>query len=91
MDLAKWEDFASHLYYQRVELDSVESFKDLASTLKELEGKHNTAANKIFYLAIPPSAYGSVAGMLGKAGLARSISTVMDGAASSWRSLLEGT
>ena len=69
MDLAKWEDFASHLYYRRVELDSVESFNELSGTLKELEGKHNTAANRIFYLAIPPSAYGSVAAMLGKAGL----------------------
>lgn len=71
LDLTKWEDFASHLYYRRVELDSVESFNELSGALKELEGKHNTAANKIFYLAIPPSAYGSVAAMLGKAGLSK--------------------
>ncbi len=71
MDLAKWDDFASHLYYDRVDLGSIESFEELSKNLKKLEGKHNTAANKIFYLAIPPSAYGSVAAMLGKAGLSR--------------------
>ena len=70
-DLARWDDFASHLYYDRVDLGSIESFNKLSKNLKALEGKHNTAANKIFYLAIPPSAYGSVAAMLGKAGLSK--------------------
>src|SRR5271157_910272 len=70
MDLAKWDDFASHLYYYRVDLSSSESFEALSNTLKKLEGKHDTGANRIFYLAIPPSAYGSVAAMLGRARLA---------------------
>lgn len=71
MDMAKWDEFASHLYYYRVDLSSPESFEALSKTLKKLEGKHDTGSNRIFYLAIPPSAYGSVAAMLGKAGLAR--------------------
>jgi glucose-6-phosphate 1-dehydrogenase len=71
MDLAKWEDFASRLYYYRVDLNSSESFEGLSKTLKKLEGKHDTGSNRIFYLAIPPSAYGSVAAMLGSAGLSR--------------------
>ena len=71
MDLAKWDDFASHLYYHRVDLSSPESFEALSNTLKKLEGEHDTGANRIFYLAIPPSAYGSVAAMLGKTGLSR--------------------
>lgn len=69
LDLAKWEDFAAHLYYYRVDLGSSESFRGLSVTLKELEGKHHTRANRIFYLALPPSTYGSVAEMLGNAGL----------------------
>ena len=71
MDLAKWDDFASHLYYYRVDISSPESFNELSVTLKELEGKVDARANRIFYLAIPPSAYGSVAAMLGDAGLSR--------------------
>ncbi len=70
-DLSRWDDFASHLYYHRIDLRSVDSFKELFSTLKKIEGEHNTEANRIFYLAIPPSAYGSVAGMLGKVGLSK--------------------
>jgi glucose-6-phosphate 1-dehydrogenase len=71
IDLAKWDDFASHLYYYRVDLGSLDSFRDLSEDLKVLESRHKIKANRIFYLAIPPSAYGSVAGMLGKAGLAK--------------------
>jgi glucose-6-phosphate 1-dehydrogenase len=71
MDLAEWENFASHLYYHRMDLNSAESFKDLSEALKNLEGRHNLEANRIFYLAIPPSAYGKVAVMLGDAGLSK--------------------
>jgi glucose-6-phosphate 1-dehydrogenase len=70
-DPDKWNDFASHLYYSRVELSSAESFRKLSDTLKMLEGKHKSSPNRIFYLAIPPSAYGSVAAMLGGAGLSK--------------------
>ncbi|AFM24745.1 glucose-6-phosphate dehydrogenase [Desulfomonile tiedjei] len=69
MDLTRWDEFASHLYYKQMDLRSIDSFHELSSTLEKLEGKHGTRANRIFYLAIPPSAYGSVAAMLGKAGL----------------------
>jgi glucose-6-phosphate 1-dehydrogenase len=69
MDLAKWDGFASHLYYYPIDISSSESFEALSNALKKLEGKHDTGANRIFYLAIPPSAYGSVAAMIGKAGL----------------------
>ncbi|HMK34631.1 MAG TPA: glucose-6-phosphate dehydrogenase [Desulfomonilaceae bacterium] len=71
MDLSKWDDFASHIYYHPIDLGSVESFNELSRTLVKIEGKHDSESNRIFYLAIPPSAYGSVAGMLGKAGLSR--------------------
>jgi glucose-6-phosphate 1-dehydrogenase len=69
MDLTRWDVFASNLYYKRMDLDSIDSFHELSGTLEKLEGKRGTRANRIFYLAIPPSAYGSVAAMLGKAGL----------------------
>ncbi len=71
MDMDRWGDFASRLYYHRMDLDSAESFKELSEALKNLEGRHDSEANRIFYLAIPPAAYGSVAGKLGETGLSR--------------------
>ena len=71
MDLSKWDDFASHLHYYRVDLTSQESIQALSDFIKKLDTEHDTDANRIFYLAVPPSAYGSMAAMLGKAGLAR--------------------
>lgn len=69
IDDARLDEFAEHLYYQSVDLDSAESFQQLSRTLKDLESKHHTHANRIMYLAIPPSAYKGVAAMLGQAGL----------------------
>jgi glucose-6-phosphate 1-dehydrogenase len=69
IDDAKLDAFTGHLYYQNLDLESAESFQQLSRTLKALDSKHNTMANNLFYLAIPPSAYKSVAAMLGQAGL----------------------
>lgn len=71
MDLSRWDGFAKRLYYRSVDLSSPDSFRGLAQALEELEGNRHTEANRIFYLAIPPSAYGAVAAMLGQAGLSR--------------------
>ncbi|NIQ38463.1 MAG: glucose-6-phosphate dehydrogenase [Proteobacteria bacterium] len=69
-DASKWSDFATALYYEPVTYDSLASYERLRSTLRDIEGKHETEGNLVFYLALPPSLYKSVAGMLGAAGLA---------------------
>jgi glucose-6-phosphate 1-dehydrogenase len=68
-DASKWSDFAAALYYEPVMYDSLASYERLRSTLRDIEGKHETQGNRVFYLALPPSLYKSVAGMLGEAGL----------------------
>ncbi|MEJ2715588.1 MAG: glucose-6-phosphate dehydrogenase [Deltaproteobacteria bacterium] len=71
MDMSGWAQFADSLYYEQLQFDSPESFAKLSRTLESLEEKHKTRGNKIFYLALPPSFYGSTAEMLGDAGLAQ--------------------
>ncbi|MFC1836920.1 glucose-6-phosphate dehydrogenase, partial [Thermodesulfobacteriota bacterium] len=70
-DLARWDEFARRLYYQAVAFDSQDSFDALATTLQKLAQEHNTNGNKLIYLALPPSLYGTAARMLGQAGSAR--------------------
>ncbi|HEY7856300.1 MAG TPA: glucose-6-phosphate dehydrogenase [Terriglobales bacterium] len=66
---AAWESFAARVQYLSGKFDDPELFQKLASTLKAVPG---TAGNVLFYLAVPPSAIGTVAEQLGRAGLTES-------------------
>ena len=71
LDPAKWEAFAQSLYYRSIDYGDLSSYVGLAEALRELDRKHKTGGNKVFDLAIPPSLYGTVAQMIGKAGLSK--------------------
>ncbi|UCH19837.1 MAG: glucose-6-phosphate dehydrogenase [Deltaproteobacteria bacterium] len=68
-DHSKWQVFVTSLHYRPIVYDDLNSFDQLAASLRNLDQKHRTRGNKIFYLALPPSLYKPVAQMLGKAGL----------------------
>ena len=70
-DLALWDQFASSLYYKPVIYDSLDSYKELAKLLRELEETYKTVGNRVFDLAVPPALYPTIAEMLGAAGLSR--------------------
>ncbi len=70
-DSAQWKEFASRIYYHRLQFDSAESFADLGAKLKSADAELGIGGNRIFYLAIPPSMYSQTARMLGEAGLSR--------------------
>jgi glucose-6-phosphate 1-dehydrogenase len=65
--------FAGLLYYHVAEADSSGSFVELAVLLKTLEARHKTQGNVVYYLAVPPSAYGSTAAQLHEAQLIRPV------------------
>jgi len=69
LDDQEWQSFSKSLYYQTINYGELHSFESLAGPLRELDKKHGTGWNRVFYLAIPPSLYESTAQMLGKAGL----------------------
>jgi glucose-6-phosphate 1-dehydrogenase len=69
-DMSGWHEFAALLFYRKLTYDSENSFQELASYLSELDGQRGTKGNLVFDLALPPSLYPVVAGMLGRAGLA---------------------
>jgi glucose-6-phosphate 1-dehydrogenase len=66
-----WDDvaksLASRMYYMSAETDDPEVYRRLKVRLDEIEG----AEGVLFYLAIPPSVYGTVIQHLGAAGLSK--------------------
>jgi glucose-6-phosphate 1-dehydrogenase len=70
-DCSKWNDFASHLCYRRIEYDSSSSYAELAVFLQTLDKKYGIEGNRIFYLALPSSLYEVVVDMIGRAGLSQ--------------------
>jgi len=68
---ARWEEFAAHLFYQALEYDSVPGYLALTERLRELDRERGTGGNRVFYLAVPPDLYSTVAEMIGREGLAR--------------------
>ncbi len=70
-DQKKWEGFAGFLFYRSMEYDDPQSYVELAEHLRAQDAKHGTKGNRIFYLAIPPSLYETVAQMLGRVGLSK--------------------
>ncbi len=67
-DVAKWCD--ERIYYQQV--GSGESHTALAHRIAALEEAHDLAGHRVYYLALPPSAFGPTVAALGEAGLDRS-------------------
>jgi glucose-6-phosphate 1-dehydrogenase len=67
---SQWNDFIPLLHYQSIDYGDIASFVKLAEYLQKLGRDRKTWGNRIFYLAIPPTLYETVARRLGEAGLA---------------------
>jgi len=69
LDSSKWADFSAALHYQPIDYENSQSYLNLAETLRNLDDQFNTCGNRIFYIALPPKLYASVAKFVGQAGL----------------------
>ncbi len=70
-DYSKWQAFAESLHYRPIAYDDLSSFEGMAESIRDLDKKSKTGGNRIFYLAIPPLLYKTVAQMIGQVGLAK--------------------
>ncbi len=66
---SKWTDFATALHYRVIDYDNLDSYQNLAESLRDLDTQYKTRGNRIFYVALPPALYPSVARLVGRAGL----------------------
>src|SRR5512143_3813809 len=57
-DQSSWNELANKLYYSPIEYGVQETYaQSLKERLLQLEKKHKTEGNRIFYFAIPPTLY----------------------------------
>jgi glucose-6-phosphate 1-dehydrogenase len=64
-----WQRFASNVHYVSGDPRGVELYSKLGERLRALEQARGGAANRLFYLATPPSLYEAVVENLGGSGL----------------------
>ncbi|WP_243386412.1 glucose-6-phosphate dehydrogenase [Bacillus kexueae] len=63
------DDFTSHFYYHPFDVTNPSSYHDLRSLLSDLDGQYGTEGNRIFYLAMAPEFFGTIANNLKSYGL----------------------
>jgi glucose-6-phosphate 1-dehydrogenase len=66
---ADWKRFAEHFTYMSLDINNIEGFKELSGAASKLEQKFEIAGNRLFYLALAPDLFGSVAHNLRDGGL----------------------
>jgi glucose-6-phosphate 1-dehydrogenase len=68
---AVWNQFAKHIQYQAGDFKKLPTYTALGKECLKLEKQWGAKAQRIFYMATPPSMFGEIPKYLGKAGLAR--------------------
>ncbi len=66
---AAWEDFASRLFFCRLDINDPEAYRALDEMLTQLDQERATRGNRIFYLAVSPDFYAEAVQQLGTAGM----------------------
>jgi len=68
-DQVAWPAFAAALHYRTLDYNDQQAYQDLAGSLKQLDADSRTQGNRLFYIALPPTLYETVAERLGQTGL----------------------
>lgn len=67
----EWQEFAGHVHYLRGDYKRLQTYSTLREQCTKLEKEWGAKAQRIFYLATPPSMFGEISKYLGEAGFAR--------------------
>ncbi len=68
---AVWKQFAEHIHYHQGEFKQAATYKSLSARCTALDKAWGAPAQRIFYMATPPSLFSAIPEHLGKSGLAR--------------------
>ncbi len=61
--------FLEKVYFITGAYDAAAFYEDITGRIAELDSKHDTRGNHVYYLAVPPAIYGTIVEHLGNAGL----------------------
>jgi glucose-6-phosphate 1-dehydrogenase len=67
----EWSEFARHIHYQQGDFKKPQTYTALGEQCAKLEEEWGTQAQRIFYMATPPTMFAEIPKYLGEAGLAR--------------------
>lgn len=65
----EWNEFSRHIYYLQGDFKGDATYAELVKRCSNLDKEWGTKAQRIFYMATPPSLFGEIPCFLGKAGL----------------------
>ncbi len=65
----QWNDFVDNVVYMQHDVTEIGSFKELKRRIEAIEKDWEAKAERIFYLAVPPTVVADIARLLGEAGL----------------------
>jgi glucose-6-phosphate 1-dehydrogenase len=69
IDEAVWENFAKGLFYVQGEFGDPSAYDRLRDRMKEFDGSRGTGGRRIYYLAVPPDFFSTIAETLGSKGM----------------------
>jgi glucose-6-phosphate 1-dehydrogenase len=69
IDADAWGWLKARMFYLQGDFEDPQTFQSIAAKLAELEGRHGTGGNVLFYLAVADRFFGTVVDGLGRAGL----------------------
>jgi glucose-6-phosphate 1-dehydrogenase len=69
VDAEAWRRLAERVYYTPGTFEDPASYERLKQLLAEVDARHKTQGNAMFYLATPPDFFGVIVGRLGAAGM----------------------
>src|SRR5262249_9478703 len=64
-----WDAFAAKIDYVRGDIDAPETYDLLRAALARADQNRGTSGNRLYCMAVPPSAFGEILGRLRAAGL----------------------
>jgi glucose-6-phosphate 1-dehydrogenase len=66
----EWNEFSRHIHYLQGDFKGKSTYKELSDQCANLEKEWGSKAQRIFYMATPPSLFGEIPSFLNSAGLA---------------------
>lgn len=64
-----WKNFQEQIFYHKSEFDEDAGYEELAKLLKQLDARHATRGNRVFYLSVQPKYFPIIIEKLSKFGL----------------------
>ncbi len=69
VEINEWKKFSKHINYQKGDFKNLQTYRVLGELCKKLDKEWGGKANRIYYMATPPSMFGEIPVYLGKSGL----------------------